>query len=74
MTSETTHEAANQLEQLTAVAVAAKALVGSVIAGTHVAHDLVPDSSLTALESALADAGYDLTDEEFEERVMRKAQ
>lgn len=70
-------EAADELERLTAVALAARALVRDVplgrarlcpcggfsVAGPDV--EVVAEPALTALESALAEAGYDLTDEEL---------
>ena len=62
-------EAADELERLTAVALAARALVRSVERATRsVAVDeetMWSEPALTALESALAEAGYDMTDEEL---------
>ena len=56
-------EAADELERLTAVALASLEVVRSV-AGYGVVC-VVAEPALTALESALAEAGYDLTDEEL---------
>lgn len=55
------------IERLQAVALAAQALVRSVQVGYALTFDteVVSEAALTALESALAEAGYDLTDEEL---------
>lgn len=58
----------DELERLRAVAVAAKALVRSVQVGYGLTPDteVVSEPALTMLETALAEAGYDMTDEELE--------
>ena len=61
-------EAADELERLTAVALAARALVRSPLGRARLSSrdvEVVAEPALTALESALAEAGYDLTDEEL---------
>ena len=59
-------EFADELERLTAVALAARALVRSASGNALLRdEDTVSEPALTALESALAEAGYDLTDEEL---------
>lgn len=59
-------EAADELERLTAVALASREVVRSVADyGVYGAACVVAEPALTALESALAEAGYDLTDEEL---------
>lgn len=61
----------NDIEKLRAVAVAARELAQS-------AYDVnwhttaVDDCLLTALETALAEAGYDMTDEEIEAALDRE--
>lgn len=58
----------NELVALRAVAVAAKDLVRSVTGNSlFVTEETVSEPALTRLESALAAAGYDMTDEEFRE-------
>ncbi len=52
-----------ELERLRRVAVAARALTRTAVDfGLH--HEIVAEAELVALESALEDAGYGLTDEE----------
>lgn len=62
-------EVADILERLHAVALAARALSatasGNALFGNE---ETVGELALTNLESALATAGYDMTDEEFEKR------
>lgn len=56
--------AVSEVEQLRTVALAAKALV-LWIGDDWQARHVVDDKPLTALESALAAAGYDMTDQEL---------
>lgn len=59
-----------ELEQLRVVAIAAKTLVQSASGGSRALEtELVSEPALTALETALAAAGYDMTDEELQERL-----
>ena len=58
-------EAACFIEQLAAVVNAARTLVAGA-RDLDLRHASVDEASLVALESALAAAGYDMTDEEFE--------
>lgn len=63
---EVVDETADELERLTAVALAARALVRSASGNALLRdEDTVSEPALTALESALAEAGYDMTDEEL---------
>jgi hypothetical protein len=56
-----------EIEKLRSVAIAAKALVRTVSGGSLWPNqETVDEAALTTLESALADAGYDMTDVEFE--------
>ena len=58
-------EAADELERLTAVALASRARVACGGNGSCVIRIRSAEPALTALESALAEAGYDMTDEEL---------
>ena len=69
-------EAADEIERLRAVAVAAKALAQtaeSLHGVLNHSQQIVSESKLTALETALAQAGYDMTDEEFERAAAETA-
>ena len=68
--------AAIVIERLRAVAVAAKALAQtaeSLHGVLNHSQQIVSESKLTALETALAQAGYDMTDEEFERAAAETA-
>ena len=58
-------DAQEEADQLRAVAIAAKALVRSVQPSIDPTLELVDEQRLTELETALADAGYDMTDKEL---------